>query len=208
MSSLRRIIGEHKLLAGVIGGIALSAAIAGTFALYLMLGGFNTAASSPHSAVVAWAVHMTMKHSVKSRAPEIAPPAVVSTATLQSGAAEYREHCLECHGGPGVARAQWVSAMLPTPPYLLDAGKRWSRGELFEVINHGVKMTAMPAWGEVMPRDKVEDVTTFVEYLPTFKPAQFAQMMQTARESGGEERSVTSSSRPSAAANGGYGGAG
>ncbi len=207
MSSIRQTIGDHKLLAGVIGGMALSAAIAGTFGLYLMFGGFNTAASSPHSGVVAWAVHMTMEQSVKSRAPRMAQPVAVSNAALLSGAAEYGEHCMECHGGPGVPRAKWVSAMLPTPPYLLDAGKRWSRGELFEVINHGVKMTAMPAWGEVMPRDKVEDVTTFVEYLPTFKPAQFAQLMKIAREPQDDEKSIGANSLPSGAADGDSGAA-
>lgn len=191
---------RHKVLAGFIGGVALSAAVAGMIGLYLMFGGFNTSASSPHSSVVAWAVHLTMKQSVKSRAPEMAQPAVVSKATLLSGAAEYREHCLECHGGPGAARAKWVSAMLPNPPYLLDAGRRWSRGEMFEVINHGVKMTAMPAWGEVMPRKKVEDVTTFVELLPTFKPAQFAQLMHVARGSASDEESIDAKSRHSGAA--------
>ncbi len=165
--------------------------------VFVLSGGYNTAASSPHAKLVAWAVHTTMVNSVKRRAPEMRRTPPLSKARLLSGATEYEEHCVECHGGPGVARAHWVSAMLPTPPYLLDAGSRWTHGELYEIVNHGVKMTAMPAWGEVMSPQEVEDVVTFVELLPKISPSEYGLLRKAPQMSIARKDSTDSEAAPS-----------
>jgi hypothetical protein len=69
-----------------------------------------------------------------------------------------------------------VSALLPTPPFLIDASRRWSRAELYTIVHDGVKMTAMPAWGEIEPDRKISDVVAFLETLPKLTPDEFAHL--------------------------------
>lgn len=158
----------------------LTAAAAGIFAGILILSGvaFDTSATSPHPRLVAWAIHSTMIHSVKRRAGNVPPLPPPTPAALLSGAAEYERHCIACHGGPGVPRARWASAMLPTPPFLLDASAHWSRRELYTLVHDGVKMTGMPAWGQVEPAAKIADIVTFLEVMPRITPHRFAEIRQ------------------------------
>ncbi len=63
-------------------------------------GAFDTAATTPHSALVAWATHTTMIRSVKIRsAAYIAPP--LAPQDIQTGLGLYETNCVMCHGGPG-----------------------------------------------------------------------------------------------------------
>lgn len=160
-------------------GVA-SVALAGAIYLTLTLTGviFNTAATAEHSKPFAWAIHATMINSVKRRSHSAEPRVAFDPATLIAGARDYEAHCIACHGGPGVARARWASAMLPTPPYLLDAPRRWSPAELYTIVHDGVKMTAMPAWGEIESDRQVAAVVAFLEVMPKMTPAQFAQLRQ------------------------------
>ncbi|HEX4695205.1 cytochrome c [Sphingomonas sp.] len=172
-----------KMLAwGWLLGIA-SAALVGIVILVLVLTGvaFNTSATSADSQIFAAAIHATMTNSVKRRASGGAPRLPLDTATLLAGAREYETHCIACHGGPGVARAPWASAMLPTPPYLLDTPNRWSHAELYTIVHDGVKMTAMPAWGEVESDRQIAAIVAFLEVLPKMTTAQFDRVRQRAR---------------------------
>jgi mono/diheme cytochrome c family protein len=187
MNWLVRLKRERPLLLGAMGGIAVCGVIGALAGVFLIMGGYNTAASSPHAKIIAWAAHTTMTNSVKRRAPDLPEPRTVSHETLVSGALLYEQNCVACHGGPGVPRAPWASAVLPTPPYLLDSNRKWTRGQLFEIIDHGVKLTAMPAWGEVLPHDQVMALVDFVEQLPRLKPAQFADLRQAALAQAGTQ---------------------
>ena len=165
------------LIWGWLGGVLTAVAVGALAALLIMSGiAFNTSAASPHSRLLAWAVHKTMIHSVKRRAAKLPPLPPSTPAAILSGAAEYERHCITCHGGPGVPRAAWVSAMLPTPPFLLDTSAHWSPEELYELVHDGVKMTGMPAWGEIEPDGKITDIVAFLEAMPAITPHRFAKI--------------------------------
>lgn len=158
-------------------------AILGAIYVALVLAGitFDTSATTQHSKLFAWGVHNTMNNSVRRRAPIDAPRLPFDDATLLAGARNYETNCVACHGGPGVARARWVSAMLPTPPYLLDMPKHFSYAELYTLVHDGVKMTGMPAWGEVQSDREVAEVVAFLEAMPRMTPSQFDAWRRRAR---------------------------
>jgi len=169
---------DRPLLAGWLFGLASAVALAvAVGALFLSGIAYDTGADRPHPKAVAWAIHVTMINSVGRRAEkDDAPPPVRDRASLLSGAALYERYCVACHGGPGQARAPWVAAMLPTPPYLLDARGRWSHAELRRLVRNGVKMTGMPAWGEVLSEREVGEVVSFVEIMPSLTPAAYSRI--------------------------------
>jgi len=165
----------RPVIAGWILGVTTCALIALLILGYVMSGrGFRTGADQPHSKLFGWAVHQTMQNSVRLHAPADAPRLPLDRPTLLAGMRLYEQRCIACHGGPGIDRASWASAMLPTPPYLLGSQARWSHAQLYAVIRGGVKMTGMPAWGEVSSDREIAEVVALVEAMPRMTPDQFA----------------------------------
>jgi len=146
------------------------------FALFLSGIAFRVGANQPHTKLFGWAIHRTMLSSVRRHADHDAPRLPHDRATLVAGARFYEQRCVACHGGPGIARARWASAMLPTPPYLVDASTRWSHAQLYSLIRDGVKMTGMPAWGEISSDREIAQVVALIEAMPHMTPDQFAQL--------------------------------
>ena len=180
LTGVKRALSRPTFIGWLI-GMATAGLIGLGLALLIIFGGiYNTAASSPHFKLIAWAAHTTMLNSVSHRSSGPGP-GPITDAGFWSGAREYEEHCIACHGGPGIARAPWVRAMLPTPPFLIDARTRWSRAELRVVVRDGVKMSAMPAWGEVLPARKIDDLVDFLEVSPNLTVAQFDRVRQRVR---------------------------
>jgi mono/diheme cytochrome c family protein len=148
--------------------VAFAAAVAAV--VYVKLGVFNVAASHPHSQFVEWATHDTMINSVKRRAEDVPLPATVSAAQVKRGFCQYEAHCVACHGGPAVAREQWVNGMNPAPPYLLDATRLWKPRELHWIVRNGIKMTGMPAWRDTLSEQQIGDVVAYLEAMPQMPP--------------------------------------
>lgn len=165
---------HHLALASVlvlVGGILFAFA-------YVKLGVFNVAASKPHSSFVEWVTHETMVDSVKRRAGPIDAFGNVSAAQAKRGFCAYEAHCVECHGAPAVARAQWVNGFNPAPPYLLDAAQHWRAGELEWIVRNGIKMTGMPAWRDTMSDAEISQVAAFLEAMPKMQPQLYLRWRQ------------------------------
>jgi mono/diheme cytochrome c family protein len=63
-----------------------------------------------------------------------------------------------------------VNGLNPQPPYLLDAGRRWSPSQLYWIIRNGIKMTGMPAWRESMSDPEIRDTVALVEAMEQLPP--------------------------------------
>jgi len=155
------------LLVGVAGGVI------GLLLLLLLIvmlvaysGGYNIAASQDHSPFVRWVSDTTMTNSVTSHAVDIEAPEAFSDAMVASGASAYKSMCEHCHGGPGVKQAEWARGMLPQPPHLPDKVPRWQPNEIFWLVKHGVRMSAMPSFGKTHGDQSLWEITAFVMRLP------------------------------------------
>src|ERR1700761_1164452 len=114
------------------------------------LGLFDTRADTPHAPPIGWAVHTTMINATARAARDIAAPRTFTPAEIKAGLKLYDADCTGCHGGPAIPRAAWTNGMNPSPPYMLDAARHWTPGELFWIVRNGIKMTGMPAWDATM----------------------------------------------------------
>ena len=167
---------RSRLVAFLAGGAA-ALALVGVGALAVVeTGAFDAAATKPHSHIVYWATHAAMIHSVRVRALAVTPPASFTPAQVQAGFDAYQDHCVACHGGPGTGHAPWAGGLNPDPPYLLDASQRWRRAELYWIIEHGVKMTAMPSWRNTLSEGQIWDTVAFLEAMPAIPPTAYLAM--------------------------------
>ncbi|MBV9510020.1 MAG: cytochrome c [Caulobacteraceae bacterium] len=156
--------------AGVLGVIGLAALAVVQFGL------FDVRASTPHGPLATWAMHATMIHVAQRGGASVGPAPPIGPDDIQTGAALYDQNCAACHGGPGLARARWANGMTPSPPFLLDAARRWTRPQLFWIVRNGVKMTGMPAWSSTLSDGQVWDLAAFLEALPDLSPRAYARV--------------------------------
>lgn len=137
-------------------------------------GAFNTTASTPHPAPIAWATHLTMTNAVKRNAGRLPAPPSFTAADVRAGARTYDANCAVCHGAPGISRAPWISGMTPSPPFLLDAARNWTPNELFWIVRYGVRMTGMPAWDRTLSERDVWNLVAFLDALPGMSATDYA----------------------------------
>ena len=105
--------------------------------------------------------------SVARRAPKGPNPVSITPEVLARGLAEYRGHCLVCHGAPGV-RPTGISKGLnpPAPDLAQPDAQEGTDGELFQVISAGVRMSGMPAFSLSESPETLWKLVAFVRHLP------------------------------------------
>jgi len=166
-----------RALAWMAAGALLTLVAMGAVGLLVVEDGlFSASAVTPHGAFLGWATHTTMIHSVARSARDAPAPRRFSQAQVAQGFRLYDRHCAMCHGGPGLPRESWTRGLSPTPPYLLDAARRWTPAQLKVIVADGVKMTAMPAWSLTLGEAETWDLVAFLEALPYLSAADYQAM--------------------------------
>jgi mono/diheme cytochrome c family protein len=158
-------------MASALVAMAMAAGAVVGFGLY------DVRATTPHDWLVTWVTHATFVNSATRQAADVAESPRFTMPRIRAGLLQYQQDCVQCHGGPGVARASWVSGMNPTPPYLADMAARWTPSQLYWIIANGTKLTGMPAWRVSRSDRQIRDLVAFVEALPRIRPDVYARMV-------------------------------
>ena len=160
--------------------LLLLAAFAGIF----IYGGlYNIGADAPHSRLVFGALQELRERAISSYSRDVRPPADLnSSQRIAAGAGLYNEMCTGCHLGPGVERSELSQGLYPSAPELAR-GDDLTPAQQFWVIKHGVKLTAMPAWGKTHTDQLIWDMVAFIRQLPRMNAAQYQAAVASAPES-------------------------
>lgn len=166
-----------KPLLLVVGFLALAAALA---AAALALGMAEVAATEPHSRPVEWLLANARERAIAARAGDLAVPPLDDPRLLRRGIVLYDRHCVACHGAPGVDPSPWAWGLNPFPPSLHDAPEptEGHAARTFWVIDNGVRMTGMPAFGVTLSEEEVWAVTAVVERLRELSAEEYAAMVR------------------------------
>ena len=169
----------RRLLLMLAAGGALLAAV-------LIAGGYNVSAAAGHWPVVGAILHLTMHNSVTVRAGGPVPEDLHTDKRALAGAGHYDLVCRDCHGAPGAPLSAVARSLEPPPPHILEGVRNWQPEELFWIVKHGIKMTAMPAWPSPHRDDEVWSMVAFLLRLPDMTPDAYREMV-TAGRSGAEK---------------------
>lgn len=153
--------------------VGLGVAAAAGAAVVVYAGLFDVAATQPHTEIGFKTLHFAMRRSVYARAKDIAVPDLSDPARVGRGHAIFRQHCEQCHGGPGVPPQPFAQGLRPLATNLVQDGREWPANELYWVIQHGVRMSAMPGWEYRFAPDELWDVVAFIKQLHLITPAQY-----------------------------------
>jgi mono/diheme cytochrome c family protein len=106
-------------------------------------------------------------------------PVAPSADNLTAGLEHFADHCASCHANDGSGDTEIGRGLYPKAPDMrLDATQGLTDGELFEIIDKGVRFTGMPAWGTGTPAsdDATWKLVLFVRHLPQLTPAEVERM--------------------------------
>ena len=173
---------RHRLIARTAALSLLAAGVtAGAAGLAVLYGGwYNIGATAQHFPFVYTVLEEGMTQSVQNHAQDVKVPPSGGAQQLRRGAQVYRDNCVQCHGGPGVAQSTIGMSMQPIPGPLVDATQRWQPRELYWVTKHGIKMSGMPAWEYHLPDDDIWAVVAFVRTMPTMSADDYRAATATA----------------------------
>jgi mono/diheme cytochrome c family protein len=160
--------------------LAAVAVVGALVAGALVGGAYDISATDQHWPPTYWAIDTAARQSVKLRARSIQPPPLDEPARIARGLALYRDHCVQCHGAPGVPPEPFALGMTPAPANLAHTARTWTAGEIYWTVRNGFKMTGMPAWRFRMTEDELWDVVAFVMVLPRLAPTDYRRAAQAA----------------------------
>jgi mono/diheme cytochrome c family protein len=103
---------------------------------------------------------------VRSQANPVAASAEVLDEALQ----HYADHCASCHGSNGAGDTAIGRGLYPKAPDMrADGTQSLTDGELFSIIENGIRLTGMPAWGNGTPDGERDSwgLVHFIRRLPT-----------------------------------------
>jgi mono/diheme cytochrome c family protein len=113
------------------------------------------------------------------RARQTENPVPGAPEALARARAHFADHCASCHGNDGRGRTNLGQSLYPKAPDMTLADtQRLSDGEIFYIIENGVRLTGMPAWGEAGPHDATEswELVHFIRHLPKITAQELAEM--------------------------------
>jgi mono/diheme cytochrome c family protein len=170
---------RHHLPSGAF--VAIGAAIViVVLAVFIYFGFYNIAADAPHTRPVYRLLESVRDRSIEERARDIVVPSDLTSPTrIAAGAGLYGEMCQGCHLGPGVEKTEMSQGLYPQAPELAN-GTDLTPAQQFWVIKHGVKLSAMPAWGKTHPDPLIWDMVAFIDKLPGMSPAQYKTIIASA----------------------------
>lgn len=95
------------------------------------------------------------------------------------GMGHYADHCAACHGNDGSGETAIGVGMYPKPPDMrLPPTQSLTDGELFYIIENGIRLTGMPAWGDGTTEGAQGSwhLVHLIRKLPTLTQEEIAQM--------------------------------
>lgn len=165
-----------RALATVAVTVTATLAVAGLgAAAFVGSGAYNIGADDHHTKPVLAVIEQLRNRSVAVRARNIEVPNLQDPSHIAAGAQHYAALCIGCHLAPGVTKSDIRAGLYPHPPNLaqedvVDAQRA------FWTIKHGIKMSAMPAWGKSLDEAVIWEIVAFVRQMPQMSDETYQQL--------------------------------
>ena len=116
---------------------------------------------------------------VPSEYRRLANPVLGNEESVRNGMEHFADHCATCHANDGSGNTDMGKGMFPPAPDMRASETQdLSDGELFYVIEHGIRFTGMPAWGTgtVEGEDASWHLVQFIRHLPKLTAEEIDRM--------------------------------
>jgi len=161
----------------LLGAIALLVAEALAAAIALSRARGVSAQEEPNG-VERWIARRARHVAVPSGARNRTNPVSKTQEVLAEARAHWADHCFSCHANDGSGETAMGRHMYPQAPDMRKpATQNLSDGELFYIVQNGIRLTGMPAWGG-SDRDAEDSwkLVYFIRHLPDLTLEERTQM--------------------------------
>lgn len=187
-------------------------AVAATAAVYaISRRGLGTRAVP--SAAEEWVARAVRRLATPAALRQTRNPIEPTQAVLDEALGHFADHCATCHGNDGSGKTSLGQSFYPKAPDMrASETQSLSDGELFSIIENGIRLTGMPAWGDGTPEGERSTwgLVHFIRRLPSLSdeevermetlnprtPAQFREEEEARRFLAGEDTPPENSAPP------------
>ena len=168
-----------KVLTGIIAGAVTMAVIVAAYVAWLVHRGFTT---QQDPSVVERVVARTVRNisiPAAARAQENPWKDLDNPDTQREARDHFASRCAMCHANDGSGKTQMGQNLYPKAPDMrMPATQQLTDGALYYIIDKGVRLTGMPAYGspEVTQDDDTWKLVLFLRRLPKLTPEELHDM--------------------------------
>ena len=152
----------------------------GAFAfLKIAAGGFS--AKAEPTAIEKFAARSARRLAAPSSLKSRQNPAPVTEEALSEARAHWADHCASCHANNGGGDTEMGRNMYPRAPDMRKSDTQdLSDGELFFIIENGIRLTGMPAWGAGTAKSEEDSwkLVRFIRHLPQVSEEEEREMQK------------------------------
>jgi mono/diheme cytochrome c family protein len=164
---------------GIIVAIVLLAGIAAAVVVSLVHDGLSARAkpSALEAAIAGVMRRIAMPRAMR----DTKNPVASSPDAVRAGMLHFADHCAVCHGNDGSGDTMMGRGMYPKPPDLrAEETQKKTDGEIFWIIENGVRLTGMPGFGgeggEHVGTEDSWKLVYFIRHLPALTPEERMEM--------------------------------
>jgi mono/diheme cytochrome c family protein len=160
-------------------GLVAAAAILVAFtAIFLKTAAQGFSANAPATPLEAWTARQARTMAMPQTIKGAHNPVPDNPETLQEARAHWADHCASCHGNDGKGQTEMGQRLYPPAPDMTaQTTQRLTDGELFYVIQNGIRLSGMPGWGAAHSGEEDSwKLVRFIRHLPSLSPSELQDM--------------------------------
>ena len=165
----------RNFTAGIFAAL-ISAAALGAIIWIMVLPRIDWGASNPPSAVEQALARNILGRWIHRNAGTGANPLVPTAENLKMARTEYGAHCAPCHSLDGSGRNRFEAEFNPPVAKLTGGVQKLSDSEIYFIVAHEIRNTAMPAFGGNHPPDDMWRAVLWVRHLTHLTSAEKAEI--------------------------------
>lgn len=159
--------------------LSLAGALAIAAGVWLIRGGIS-AKGQPGAFETAVARRLRAA-AIPGRARTLGNPVQATPEVINAGMEHFADHCAVCHANDGSGDTEMGRGLYPKVPDMRQAATQsLSDGELFYIIENGVRLTGMPGWGDGTEEGRRASwhLVHFIRHLSRLTPREKLEMEQ------------------------------
>ncbi|MGH9779509.1 MAG: c-type cytochrome [Candidatus Acidiferrales bacterium] len=170
----------------VIGGVVMLALLAGAVYVGFFFPGRGFSASDDPSQLEELISRRVRALATPAGTKEKKNPHPVREEALAAARAHWVDHCATCHALDGSGQTSIGQNLYPKAPDMRAAATQaLTDGELYSIIENGIRFTGMPAWGTEHSAEDDWQLVMLIRRLPKLSPEELKEMEKLAAAKGG-----------------------
>ncbi|VAW50008.1 hypothetical protein MNBD_GAMMA04-1319 [hydrothermal vent metagenome] len=146
--------------------------------LFIWFGLFNISAKDKHWDITTELLELVRDRSIEMRAKTIQVPDLSSAEMISNGAKNFDAMCSQCHLAPGMEPTELNLGLYPQPPvFYKEKHNDHGSANTFWVIQNGLKMTGMPAWGDFHTDRQMWEMVAFMNNINGMSKAEYQELV-------------------------------